>query len=147
MKTFAQKHPVITFLLINIAWSWLFWLGAIPFRGQALLVMPIVMIGGYGPAIGGILTLGLRNGLELDLSPKKTVTMVIASLVIFALISLQYLAGNIPNYETPVENLTPLTNALIVAAVLAASLVGGWVVSSAVSSNTDIRSRMASILP
>lgn len=144
---FAQKHPVLAFLLISFAWSWLFWFAAIPFRGQPLLVMPIVFIGGYGPAIGGILTLGLRSGLQLDPSPKKTVTLVIASLVIFALISLQYLVGNIPNYETLAENLTLLTTALIVAVVLTASLVGGWVISSAVSSNADIRARMASILP
>lgn len=145
MKTFAQKHPVLTFLLITFAWSWLFWFAAIPFRGQTLLVMPIVFIGGYGPAIGGILALELRSGLKIDSSPKKTVTMVIASLIIFALIFLQYLAGNIPNYEALAENLIPA--APVVAATLAASLVGGWVISSAVSSNTDIRARMASILP
>ncbi len=147
MKTFAQKHPVLTFLLITFAWTWLFWFAVIPFRGQALLAMPIVFIGAYGPAIGSILTLGLRSGLKLDLSPKKTVTMVIASLAIFTVISLQYLVGNIPNYDPLAENLTPLTTALIVAAALVASLVGGWVISSAVSSNTDIRARMASILP
>ena len=37
MKIPAQKHPVITFLLINFAWTWLFWSAAMPFRGQALL--------------------------------------------------------------------------------------------------------------
>ena len=69
MKTFrwafAQKHSVITFLLINFAWTWLFWLAAIPFKTENnLLVMAIVMVGGFGPAIGGILTLGLKKGLK-----------------------------------------------------------------------------------
>jgi hypothetical protein len=45
------------------------------------MVMAIVLIGGFGPAIGGILTLGLKNGLTFDLSLKKTTTMIIAASV------------------------------------------------------------------
>jgi uncharacterized protein len=145
METFSRKHPVLTFLLINFLWTWTFWFAAIPFRGQTLLVMAIVMIGGFGPAIGGILTLGFKSGLKLDLSSKKIATMLIASAVIFALLSLRYLAGNIPNYETLANNLT--LSIPIVVAALAASLAGGWVISSTVSSNAEVRSRMASILP
>ena len=144
MKTIAQKHPVLMFLLINFSWTWLFWMAAIPFRGQTLLVMAIVMIGGFGPAIGGILTLGVKNGRTFEMPVKKTATMAVAALVIFALIALRYLAGNIPNYDILAENLT-LTTPILLAA-LAASLVGGWVISSAVSSNKDIRSRMSSML-
>ena len=58
---------------------------------------------------------------------------------------LRYRAGNIPNYDTLAENLA--LNVPIVAAALAVSLVGGWVIASAVSKNADIRTRMASILP
>jgi hypothetical protein len=145
IKIFAQRHPVQTFLLITFAWTWLFWLAAIPFRGQTLLVMTIVLIGGYGPAIGGILTLRLRSSLRLDLFPRKVVTLVIAAAVIFALLTLRYLAGNIPNYDTLAKNLT--LSAPIILTALAASLVGGWVISSAVSRNADIGARMASILP
>ena len=77
MKQFAQKHPVLTFLLINFAWTWLFWLAAIPFRAQNdLLVMAIVMIGGFGPALGGILTLGLRSGARPDFSAKRIAVMI-----------------------------------------------------------------------
>jgi len=51
MNTLAQKYPVVTFLLINFAWTWLFWFGAILFRGNNLLVSANVLIGGYWPAI------------------------------------------------------------------------------------------------
>ena len=143
---FAQEPPVLTFLLINFAWTWLFWFAAIPFRARNdLLVTAMVMIGGFGPAIGGILTLGLKNGLALDRSPKRMVTMVIAAAVIFALMALRYRAGNIPGYDTLAENL--MLTAPIVVAALAACLVGGWVISSAVSSNGAVRARMASMLP
>ena len=146
MKTFVQKHTVLVFLLINFAWTWMFWLGAIPVRAQNdLLLTAIVMIGGYGPAIAGILTLGLKNGLTVDLSLKKFLTMSIAALVIFALMAMRYLAGNIPDYDTLAEDLT-LTTPVIVTAIIAC-LVGGWVISSAVSKDNAVRSRMASILP
>lgn len=150
MKTlhwsFAHKHPAITFLLITFVWTWFFWFAAIPFRNQNnLLVMAMVLIGGFGPAVGGILTLGLKNRLAIEFSPKKTATMMISASVIFILMTLRYQAGNIPDYDTLAENL-PL-NVAIIAAALIASLVGGWMISSALSGNLDIRTRMASILP
>jgi membrane protease YdiL (CAAX protease family) len=145
MNSFARKHSVLSFLLINFAWTWLFWLAAIPLRGQDLLITAIVMIGGFGPAIGGILTLGLKAGWKPDFSSRKLVAMVIASLVVFAFIALRYLVGNIPEYDTLATNLT-LTPFIVVAALIA-SLVGGWVYSSALSRNVKVRERMGSILP
>ncbi len=71
MKNIARTHPIFTFLLINFAWTWFFWLGAIPLRAQSnLLLTALVMIGGYGPAIAGILTLGLKQSFVPDLSLK-----------------------------------------------------------------------------
>jgi membrane protease YdiL (CAAX protease family) len=145
MKTLAQKHPVITFLLINFVWTWLFWFAAILLRGQTLLVTAIVLIGGYGPAIGGILTLGLRSGQKLSMSPKRTLTMFLISALIFGVLTLRYLVGNIPNFDILAEDLT-LTPPIVVVALIA-SLMGGWVFSSAVSDNSEVRTGMASILP
>jgi membrane protease YdiL (CAAX protease family) len=150
MKTlhwsFAQKHPVITFLLITFSWTWLFWFAAIPFRDQNnLLVMAIVLIGGFGPALGGILTLGLKKGLTLEFLPKKIAIMLIGASVIFLLMVLRYRTGNISNFDHLAENLS--LDVPIIAAALIASLVGGWVISSGLSGNVDIRTRMTSILP
>ncbi len=106
--TFAQKHPVIAFLLINFTWTWLFWLAAIPLRQLGeLIVIPMVVIGGYGPALAGIATLGLRSRMKLDFSPKKLITLAIAAALIFGLLALRYLAGNIPNYETLAQDFDP----------------------------------------
>jgi len=145
MKILAQKHPMITFLLINFVWTWLFWFAAMPFRGQTLLVTAIVLIGGYGPAVGGILTLGLQSGQKPGMSPKRTLTMLLISALIFGMLTLRYLVGNIPNFDILAEDLT-LTTPIVVIAVIA-SLVGGWVFSSAVSENPTVRGGMASILP
>ncbi|MGZ9234362.1 MAG: CPBP family intramembrane glutamic endopeptidase, partial [Anaerolineales bacterium] len=144
--SFAQTHPVLAYLLIAFGWSWLFWLGIVPFRGQNdLLVMAMVLLGGYGPAIGCILTLGLRKGMTLDLSPKKMTSLLIAALVIFTVMATRYLVGNVPGYVSLPDNLT-ITPIIIVTAVTA-SLVGGWVISNAFSQHTDIREKMASVLP
>lgn len=142
----AQSYPVLTFLLITFAWTWLFWFAAVPLREQNdLLLMAIVLIGGYGPAIGGILTLGLSNGLTLGLSWKQLMVMVTASSAIFGLMVLRYFVGSIPGYDRFPENLV-LSGPIVVAA-LCACLVGGWVISNALASNADIREKMASILP
>lgn len=142
----AQTHPVLAYLLIAFGWTWLFWLGAIPLRGQNdLLVFAIVLLGGYGPAIGCILTLGLRNGMNLDLSPKKMIAMLIASIAIFLMMTIRYIVGNVQGYTSLPDDLTLSTPIILTA--LAASLVGGWVISSAFSQHEDIREKMASVLP
>jgi uncharacterized protein len=145
MKALAQKYPVATFLFINFAWTWLFWFAAMFFRGQTLLVTAIVLIGGYGPAVGGIITLGLRSGQKPQMSPKRALIMILISALIFGVLTLRYLAGNIPNFDVLADDLT--LSASIIAAALLASLVGGWVFSSAVSDNPEVNTRMASILP
>lgn len=145
MSTFAKKHPVISFLLITFGWTWLFWFAAIPFQGQTLLVTPIVILGGYGPALAGIVTLSLRSGLKSVNSPRKITVMFVSAAALFGLIALSYWAGNMADYETLAADLT--LSAPIILTALAASLVGGWVFSSAVSTNPEVRSRMGSMLP
>lgn len=145
ISTFARNHTVVTFLIITFAWTWLFWLAAIPFQAQNfLLVIALVMVGGYGPALGGILALGLQDGLRLRLSPKRVLVLVIAAVSIFGLMALRYRVGNVPDYQTLADDLT--LTAPVVAFALFASLVGGWVFSSAVSRSDDVRVRMRSIL-
>lgn len=142
----AQSQPITAFLLLSFAWSWFFWFAAIPFREQnPLLVMTIVFIGGYGPAMGAILTLGLKNGLSSEFSGKKLILTAVASLLIFGLLIARYLIGNIPGYDRLPQDLT-LTLPVMISAIFA-SQVGGWVISNALSNNTDIRERMKSILP
>jgi len=145
MKNIAKKYPVITFLIITFLWTWLLWFIAVPYRGQSLLVMSIVMLGGFGPAIGGIITLGLNNNSRPDFSSKRLVAMMISSIIIFGLMAMRYKVGNIPYYETLAENLELSLPIILISMVT--SLVGGWVISSAVSKNIDIRRRMSSILP
>ncbi len=143
---FAQSHPVLTFLFITFAWTWLFWLAVIPLRGENdLLLMLIVLIGGYGPAIGGILTLGLKSGMALALSRRQLLVMVTGAAVIFALMVGRYWVGSIPGYDRLPETLT-LSWPIVVAA-LGVCLVGGWVLANAFASNVDIRAHMASMMP
>jgi membrane protease YdiL (CAAX protease family) len=144
--SFAKQRPVLTFLLINFAWTWLFWLLAIPFGNCSdLLVNVMVIIGGFGPALAGVITLGMRSDEKFGFSARQWITFLLASGLIFGVISLRYRAGNIAGFSTLAEDLT--LSWPIVAAAVFASLVGGWVISSAVSEIQGIRERMASILP
>ena len=145
MKTLAQKHPTITYLLITFAWTWLFWFAAMPFRGQTLLVTAIVLIGGFGPAIGGILTINLQRDQKSAISPKRILSIIIISALIFGVLTLRYLVGNIPNFDILADDLT--LSAPIIVMSLIASLVGGWVFSSAISDISEVRTALVSIFP
>jgi membrane protease YdiL (CAAX protease family) len=146
MRSLAKERPILTFLLLNFAWTWLFWLGAIPFRaGDDLLVTGLVLIGGYGPALAGVLTLGLKSDERFDLSPRRWAALGLAAALIFGVMALRYRVGNVPNYDTLAVDLT--LSVPIVVAALIASLAGGWVISSALSRNTAVRDRMGTLLP
>lgn len=141
----AKARPVATFLVLTFGWTWLFWCAAILFRAQPLLVTSLVLIGGFGPALAAVETLRLRSGLGLDLSVKRVTAMWISAAVIFGVISLRYSVGNAPGVREIAPDLTLTIPAVLAAAV--ACLVGGWVISAAVSDNRQVRDRIASILP
>jgi hypothetical protein len=141
----ARSHPVLVFLLLAFSWSWLFWLAAIPLAGpDKSLMVVLTFVGVYGPAIAGILTLRLQNGLTLDLSRKRTIIAGMAFATIFVVMVLRYLAGSLQGYDILPRN--PTLTVPIVVFVLAC-LTGAWVISSARSSNPNVRARMASLLP
>src|SRR5512133_406645 len=81
----------------------------------------------------------------LVFSPKKMLTMLIVSLVIFSVMTIRYLVGNVPGYVSLPDHLN-ITAPILLTAVVA-SLTGGWVISNAFSQHADIRETMASLLP
>jgi len=138
-------NPVAQFLVFTFAWTWIFWCASIPLRSQPLLVMPLVMIGGFGPALAAVGTLRARGGLGLDLSAKRLTTLLMAATVIFAVLSLSYIVGTVPGTRELAPELA-LSFPHILATVVV-GLVGGWVISAAVSNGRQVRDRMASLLP
>ncbi|NSW53833.1 MAG: CPBP family intramembrane metalloprotease [Anaerolineae bacterium] len=145
-KNCVQKNPGLSFLVITFVWSWLIWLGAIALGGRDdLLLMVVVFIGGFGPAIGGILTLALQGRSRVQLTGKQTVAALCGAVLIFGLMALRYIVGTVPGYEPLATDLT-LSLPIIAAAVIA-SLVGGLVIASAFSQNSAVRSPMQSLLP
>lgn len=143
---YARKHGTVVYLLITFGWSWLFWLSGIMFKGREdLLLTAVVLIGGFGPALGGVLTKSLQSDKRNSFTAKRAVTFGLGFLVIFGLMVLRYLVGNISDFNQLAGNMS-LSVAIVLSAILAA-LVGGWVVSFAVSENPDIKNRFRSILP
>jgi membrane protease YdiL (CAAX protease family) len=121
-------------------------LAAIPLAGpDKTLMVVITFVGVYGPAVAGILTLRVQTSLTLDLSRKRIIVAGVAFTAIFVVMVLRYLAGSLPGYDMLPRNPT-LTVPIVVFALLAC-LTGAWVISSARSSNPNLRARMASLLP
>ncbi len=144
---FAKDHPVVLFLAINFIWTWSFWLGAIPLKGRDdLLVTLLVIIGGFGPALAGVLTLELRTGIQkIDFSHKRLTSFRLMTTLIFVVMGLRFFLGNIPKLDILAPDLS-LPPWLLLIAVLACFL-GGWVYSSAMSQRPPIKYWMGSIFP
>ena len=145
IRDLAKKRPVTAFLVATFAWSWLFWLAAIPLAGQRLLLTSVVMIGGFGPALAAVVVLGLRSDAKPDVGRRRLGVMALSSAVVFGVMALRYVVGNVAGYETLAADLT--LTAPVVLGAIAASLVGGWVISSAVSRNAAVSERMGSLIP
>ena len=144
--SFAKEHGTLVFLLITFGWSWSFWLLGIVFRGREdLLLTSIVLIGGFGPAVGGVLTKRLQSDKRNPFTGKRAVAFVLGFLVIFGLMMLRYNAGNIPDFNQLAVDLS--VSAPIVLSAVVAALVGGWVISFAASANPDLKTRFRSLLP
>lgn len=142
----SNSYPVSIFLLITFLWSWLFWLAAIPFSNEnPALMMSITFIGGYGPALGGVLTLQLQSDTTLNISSKRLRLLGIVFLVLLGIMSLRVWAGEIPYYDTLPED--PLLSVPVIILGLIAFLTGAFVISSARSSNQHVCSTMHSLIP
>ena len=143
---FAATHPVLSFLVITFSWSWIIWFAvmALP-ESSGLLRMLVVFVGGYGPAVGGILALRLKTGDNATWSRKRKALMAVSFMVIFGLLSIRYLVGNIAGYEQLPQDLT--LNLPIIAAAIIASLTGAWVFSNARSNTPAVREKMGSLIP
>ena len=113
---FAHAHPVITYLLLTFAWSWGIWFASIPIPDQDPLMALLTLIGAFGPALGGILTLGLKNGMSFAMPRKQMVVMALAALLIFAVMALRALTPA-PHADGLPEDV-PLTAPNLIAALL-----------------------------
>jgi membrane protease YdiL (CAAX protease family) len=145
LVSFSNSYPVSTFLLITFIWSWLFWIAAIPFSDDnPVLMMAITFIGGYGPALGSVLTLQLQSEIKIDLSRKRLQLIGIIFLILLGIMSLRIWAGEIPHYDTLSED--PLISVPVIVLGFFAFLTGAFVISSARSSNQHVRATMQSLI-
>lgn len=45
------ESPVALILVLTFAWAWILWSGSMLLRSQQLVVMPLVMFGGFGTTL------------------------------------------------------------------------------------------------
>jgi len=63
MIEFARKHPAALMVAITFSWTWSFWFVAFNFLAEPQgLRLGLFLLGGFGPAIGGVLALRIEGG-------------------------------------------------------------------------------------
>jgi len=133
MKSYLQNHPVLTFLGINFAWTWLFWLGAIPLRSDRLLLTALVMICGFGPALAGVLTLGFSAPRRpTGINFKRLWAGLGFAGLLLAVFAVRYAVGNIPALDALADDLR-LTVPVLAAAAACQRASGGGQADRAIS--------------
>lgn len=67
LSGFASAHPVIFFITGTYLWTWGFWIPALHLiESPQGLKLALFLIGGFGPALAGVLTLRLSTGPRED---------------------------------------------------------------------------------
>jgi membrane protease YdiL (CAAX protease family) len=133
--------------VLAFGWSWFWWLAAIPLSADQdkTLMMALTFMGGYGPAVSGILTLSLRDASRSWRWGRSNLCFTVAFAAILTVMVLRYLAGRMPHYDALPDHAS--LNAGTIVVIFLACLIGAWVISSARSMNPTVRERMASLLP
>lgn len=91
MTGFANTRPVIFFVTVTYLWTWVFWVCALHlFSEPQGLKLALFLIGGFGPALAGVLTLRLHTG-DRDAGTMKPAGFIVgASLAIAALVMFRF---------------------------------------------------------
>lgn len=144
----ARAHPALCMLAITWVWTWGWWFATFAwFQEPAGLRLALFVLGSFGPAIGGILTLRWR-----DSGPREGPAPVAGFLAGAALAALAFVC-----FSFDVMGVTSLTSSILVVpddtplwaylAMGAPVLVSGWVFASVQSRNRTLRHWFSGLLP
>jgi membrane protease YdiL (CAAX protease family) len=131
-------------------WSWIWW-----FTGFSLdpelqgLRLSFFILGGFGPAVGGVITMRLQNGDRDSGSLKWTAFAIGAILTIaaFAIFRLDFLGVISQSHAASILAFPADSPAYVYAFMLLPVLVSAWVISSVQSRNQGLRSWLRGIVP
>lgn len=150
---FANKHPAIVMLAITFVWTWTFWFLALSVLTDPQgLKLAMFLLGGFGPAVGGVLTLRLTNS-DRDQGPMRwTGFLVGAGLALIALACFRFNILGVVRAVGPSRELgilefpadSPVWVYLLMALI---PLVSGFVFASTQSRDRRLKSFFAGLVP
>jgi len=144
--SFAQKQPAIFMVMVTYFWTWSFWFTSLNLVTDPQgLKLALFLLGGFGPAMGGVLTLRLQSG---ERQVRKTAMggflvgagLALTALALFRFDVLGATSQGILSFPAD----SPIYVYALMSLVVLAS---GFVFSSIQSSNKHLRSYFAGLVP
>jgi membrane protease YdiL (CAAX protease family) len=153
LASIAQEQPAVFMVLVTYVWTWSFWFTSLNLVTDPQgLKLTLFLLGGFGPAIGGVLTLRLQSGEREVRKIAMGGFLVGAGLALMALAMFRFDVlgvtspkngpGALGILRFPADS--PIYVYVLMSLVV---LVSGFVFSSIQSSNKRLRSYFAGLLP
>jgi len=152
LASFAQKQPVIFMLSVTYVWTWSFWFTSVnlPPDPQGLK-LALFLLGGFGPAMGGVLTLRLQSGERKVGKTAFGSFLVGAGLAIAALAMFRFnlldVTGANGAAAQRVLNFPADSPTYVYALMSLVVLASGFVFASIQSNNQHLRCYFAGLVP
>ena len=150
---FANKHPAIIMLAITYSWTWIFWFLAFSALSDPQgFKLAMFLLGGFGPAVGGVLALRLTDS-DRDQGPMGwTGFLVGAGLALIALACFRFNILGVVRSVGPSRQLGILefpadSPAWVYLLMALLPLVSGFVFASTQSRDQRLRSFFAGLVP
>ncbi len=152
LTSFAQKRPAIFMVIVTYVWTWSFWFASLNLVTEPQgLKLALFLLGGFGPAMGGVLTLRLRSSEEKPGGSTMGGFLVGAGLAIVALAMFRFNVLGVTGANGPavkgVLNFPADSPIYVYALMSLVVLVSGFVFASIQSSNQRLRSYFAGLVP
>lgn len=148
MKQFVDRHPAVFMVAATYLWTWSFWFTALfVLDNPQGLRLSLIFLGGFGPALAGILTLRIQGRVAAGKSRKLGAFAIGVLLAVVAIALLRFnvlnvTAGTAAFLDFPSDS--PMYVYLLMALT---PLVSGFVFSSIQSRNQRLSLWFAGLVP
>lgn len=153
MIDIARKHPAIFMVVTTFAWTWSFWFVAFNFLTEPQgLRLALFLLGGFGPAVGGVLVLRMQ-GDQIRSGPPKIggflvgAGLALAALALFYFDVLGVTTSNGPSKVTGILEFPTDSPAYVYILMALIVFVSGYIFASPRSRNERLSAYFAGLVP
>jgi len=149
----ARKHPAAFMVVIAYGWTWSFWFVAFNFLTEPQgLRLGLFLLGGFGPAVGGVLALRMQ-GDKAETGSRRMggflvgAGLAVAALALFRFDVLSVTTSNGPSKVTGILAFPADSPAYVYVLMALIVLISGFVFASTQSRNDRLRGYFAGLVP